>query len=160
MAYEQASSPVLRWVALFLVGCAVLGLTLGFRDQIRRNPPAWYTGAREKPIVGSGLIEAQEATPFDPNAQKPALQVVEEEEAKPKTEEPKPEDAAAAAADATGAAADAPAAAGAPTTTATTPRPKAPTVPAPKLGPQSDDPVGDLLESQKKAPETPPVVPY
>lgn len=156
MASQQASSPVLGWVALFLVGCAVLGLTLGFRDQIRRNPPAWYTGAREKPVIGGGLIEAREATPFDPNAQKPALQVAEEEEPKPKVEEPKPAetaeaDAAAPAATPIGET---------PSAAATTPRPKAPTIPAPKLAPQSDDPVGDLLESQKKAPETPPVVPY
>lgn len=159
MASKQASSPVIGWVALFLVGCAVLGLTLGFRDQIRRNPPAWYTGAQEKPVIGGGLIEAQEATPFDPNAQKPALQVAEDEP-KPKAEpeEPKPEDAAAAAADATGAAADDPIASGATTTTPS--RPKAPTVPAPKIAPSSDDPVGDLLESQNKAPEAPPVVPY
>ncbi len=152
MASEQASSPVIRWVALFLLGCAVLGLTLGFRDQIRRNPPAWYTGAREKPVIGGDLIQAKEATPFDPNAQKPALQVTEEEDPKPKAEEPKPAEAAAAETTTP--------AAGAETTAATAPRPKTSTTPAPKSEPQTDDPVGDLLESQKKAPETPPVVPY
>ncbi|ATQ44667.1 hypothetical protein [Caulobacter mirabilis] len=131
------------------MGCAVLGLTLGFRDQIRRNPPAWYTGAREKPVIGGDLIQAKEATPFDPNAQKPALQVVEEEDPKPKAEEPKPAETAAA---------ETTPAAGAEAVAA--PKPKTPATPAPKSEPQSDDPVGDLLESQKKPPETPPVVPY
>jgi len=144
MAVQRAASPALGWVALFLVACAVLGLTLGFKDQIRRNPPAWYTGGREKAVAGSGLIEAKEATAFDPEAPQPALQVEEETAPKPKAEDARTDDTS-----------DEPA-----TPPAETPRPKPATPPPPKIEPPAEDPVGDLLESQKNAPEAPPVVPY
>lgn len=155
MAFQRATPPALRWVALFLTGCAVLGLTLGFRDQIRRNPPAWYTGGTEKVVAGSGLVEAKEATAFDPEAPRPALQA-EAEAAKPKAEEEAKADEAL----------DTPLTPTLPTTgtataaAPTTPRPKPALPPPPKLDPPSEDPVGDLLEGQTKAPEPPPVVPY
>jgi|GEM_PF-2727286 len=149
MAFERATSPALRWVAIFLAGCAVLGLTLGFRDQIRRNPPAWYTGAQEKAVAGGGLIDAQEAVAFDPQSPKPTLQTDEAPKPKVETEESKADEAE-----------DQPA--------TTTPEEKAadPAAapkakpPAPKIEPPSEDPVGDLLEGQKKAPDAPPTVPY
>lgn len=150
MAVQRAAPPALRWVALFLLGCAGLGLTLGFRDQIRRNPPAWYTGGREKAATGAGLIEAKEAVPLDSVTTRPTLQVEDEEPApKPKAEEPKPAEPAD----------DTPAATP-PAGGTETPRPKPAPTPAPKAEPPSQDPVGDLLDAHKKAPETPPTVPY
>lgn len=149
MAFERATPPALRWVAIFLAACAVLGLTLGFRDQMRRNPPAWYTGAQEKAVAGGGLIDAQEAVAFDPQAPKPALQIDEAPKPAPQTEESKAAEAE-----------DQPATP-APEEKAPEP-PAAPKAkpPAPKIEPLSEDPVGDLLEGQKKAPEAPPTVPY
>lgn len=155
MAVQRAASPTLGWVAFFLVACAILGLTLGFRDQIRRNPPAWYTGGSEKVVAGQGLVEAKEATAFDPEAPRPALQ------AETGTEAPKPKETEDAKADE---ALDEPLApTPAPTETVaapTPPRPKPATPPPPKLTPPSEDPVGDLLEGQTRAPEAPPTVPY
>lgn len=150
MAFQRATPPALRWVALFLAGCAVLGLTLGFRDQMRRNPPAWYTGGKEAVVPGAGLVEARDAVAIDPlaPAPKPALQV--EEAPKPKAEESKADEAVAEPV------AQTPEEKAAAAATPPTSRPKPP---PPKIEPSSEDPVGDLLESQK-APTTPPNVPY
>lgn len=152
--------PALRWVALFLAACAVLGLFLGFRDQIRKNPPGWYTGAEQVaaplPATADG---ARDAVAFDPNAPR-------------STDAPAPT-AAGSAPKANTAAADrasevppppvlvpttepvqiAPAAPR-PKAATSSPAQKTPTRPAP-----SSDPVGDILEGQKQ-PETPVVVPY
>src|SRR3990167_3608495 len=69
MTEVMHTPPALRWVALFLAACAVLGLFLGFRDQIRKNPPGWYTGAEQVaaplPATADG---ARDAVAFDPNA--------------------------------------------------------------------------------------------
>ena len=50
-----------------MAACAVLGLFLGFRDQIRKNPPGWYTGAEQiaTPLT-TPADGAREAVAFDP----------------------------------------------------------------------------------------------
>lgn len=74
MVFERATPPALRWVVAFLAVCAALGVWLGFKDQIRRNPPAWYTGAPDPatPAAQPGEAAIREATAFDPNAPTPA----------------------------------------------------------------------------------------
>ena len=52
MEFERATPPALRWVVAFLAVCAAMGLWLGFKDQIRRNPPAWYSGAPDPTTPG------------------------------------------------------------------------------------------------------------
>lgn len=159
MTEVMHTPPALRWVALFLAACAVLGLFLGFRDQIRKNPPGWYTGAEQVatplPATADG---AREAVAFDPNAPQarsgpgPATTVAAPTPTPPKTS--------------TVDAADTPDAApppAIPTAAAATPRPKpaiSPPAPKPAARPAAQaDPVGDILEGQKQA-ETPPTVPY
>lgn len=155
-----STPPALRWVALFLAACAVLGLFLGFRDQIRKNPPGWYTGAQQ---VAAPLTTpadgAREAVPFDPNAPKTAAarapappsaktpaEVLEEPSDTATTDAAPPTETAA------------PKAVPPPVLTPT-PAPKLkPAAPAPKAAP-SGDPVGDILEGQKQS-ETPAAVPY
>jgi hypothetical protein len=155
-----STPPALRWVALFLAACAVLGLFLGFRDQIRKNPPGWYTGAEQ---VATPLISpadgAREAVPFDPNAPKA------EPASRPSAPAAKtPAEALEAPGDATPTDAapvtEAPAAkAVAPPVLTPTPAPKLkPAAPAQKAAP-TGDPVGDILEGQKQS-ETPAAVPY
>lgn len=162
MTEVMHTPPALRWVALFLAACAVLGLFLGFRDQIRKNPPGWYTGAEQVatplPATADG---AREAVAFDPNAPQgasvaatAATTTATAEKATRPTEDP--------------AAESPPPPVLVPTTqpvqiAPVTPRPKAtPPTPAQKTPPRpapSSDPVGDILEGQKQ-PETPVVVPY
>lgn len=161
MSDVTTTPPALRWVALFLAACAVLGLFLGFRDQIRKNPPGWYTGAEQVAVPLSSTPDgAREAVPFDPSAQRAASP----SDAPPQRAAEAP--ATTPAVDATDPAVDA-------TSTAETPAPKtvAPPVltptPAPKLRPAPaaprtpppSDPVGDILEGQKQT-ETPAQVPY
>lgn len=160
MTEVMHTPPALRWVALFLAACAVLGLFLGFRDQIRKNPPGWYTGAEQVatplPATADG---AREAVAFDPTAPRstdapaptapgsaPRADTATADQA---TDVPPPP----VLAPATEPVQIAPAA---PRPKAATPSPaqKTPTRPAP-----SSDPVGDILEGQKQS-ETPVVVPY
>lgn len=158
--------PALRWVALFLAACAVLGLFLGFRDQIRKNPPGWYTGAEQVasplPTTADG---AREAVAFDPNAPqaKGEVNAAPAPTAPARTEdaaEDEPDEAAPAETVTT------------PTVVPTTqtaqpaapaPKPKAAAPPPPSKAPARPapqaDPVGDILEGQKQ-PETPATVPY
>lgn len=164
MTDVATTPPALRWVALFLAACAVLGLFLGFRDQIRKNPPGWYTGAEQVavPFV-SAPDGSREAVPFDPSVPRPA---------QPSAPAPKKDAATAAATDDAAeptVADDAPATDSlAPKVTpppgaaqaqaqAPAPRPK-PAPVAPRPAPPSD-PVGDILEGQKQT-ETPAQVPY
>lgn len=157
MTEVMHTPPALRWVALFLAVCAVLGLFLGFRDQIRKNPPGWYTGAEQVatplPATTDG---AREAVAFDPDAPSStgaavAKVVAPDPAPAPKAETPAADQAAAQRP------ADVPPP---PVQTPTTPprpkaaAPKTPTRPAP-----SSDPVGDILEGQLQ-PETPATVPY
>lgn len=158
MTEVMHTPPALRWVALFLAACAVLGLFLGFRDQIRKNPPGWYTGAEQVatplPATADG---AREAVAFDPNAPQtrsepgPATTVA--------APTPPPKTSTVDAAD-TPDAAPPPVI---PTAAAATPRPKPaipPPAPKPAARPAAQaDPVGDILEGQKQ-PGTPPTVPY
>jgi hypothetical protein len=160
MASDRASPPALMWVALFLTLCAALGLWMGFKDQIRRNPPDWYTGASSGGSSGPAAADtAREATPYDPTARNDAPAVAAATPAKPAEKTGEDEDAADDTATTTAA----------PVTTATPAAPAAPgtvspATPRPKATPQparpSDDPVGDILDSQKPAPDQPPVVPY
>lgn len=156
--------PALRWVALFLAACAVLGLFLGFRDQIRKNPPGWYTGAEQ---VATPLPEtadgAREAVAFDPNAPQPTTT------AAPATPITAPAAKAGTSAEDRTAAQQAsevpPPPVLVPLTQAAsvTPKPKAaapsPVQKAPTRAAPPSDPVGDILEGQKQA-EAPAVVPY
>lgn len=168
MAFERATPPALRWVLAFLGICAALGLYMGFKDQIRRNPPAWYTGAPDPVIPGAPATDAdrvREATPFDPSVRTASQQA----ESAATTELKKPEagekSAQTASADqpASDAAGASPAAPGATPTMVAPPaaRPKAaaaqPARPAPPA-----DPVGDILEGQRPQPQptTPADVPY
>lgn len=162
MTEVMHTPPALRWVALFLAACAVLGLFLGFRDQIRKNPPGWYTGAEQVatplPATADG---AREAVAFDPDAPRPTGAKV------PASITPAP--APKAGTPATDQTADVtPPPVLVPTTqpvqvAPATPRPKAATPPPAQKTPTrpapSSDPVGDILEGQKQ-PETPVVVPY
>lgn len=162
MTDVASTPPALRWVAIFLAACGVLGLFLGFRDQIRKNPPGWYTGVEQAAVpLAAPADGAREAVAFDP-AERSATAARSSAPA-PKATETKP-------------AADGPDAVETPTATdpatakplvptpaplavppAATPRPKA-AAPAPRTAP-SADPVGDILEGQKQ-PETPATVPY
>lgn len=148
--------PALRWVALFLAACAVLGLFLGFHDQIRKNPPGWYTGAEQiatpLPPTADG---AREAVAFDPAAGKPASDG--DTSATPatvsltKVEAPVTKPAGstdAAATSATRSAATSP---------VTRPRPSASPMPKSQA---PTDPVGDILEGQKQTEPPSPAVPY
>lgn len=155
MAFDRAAPPALRWVAAFLALCAALGLWLGFKDQMRRNPPAWYTGGSEPTAApGSSGAEARDAVAFDPNAPARPLGLqpagdTPAEKAEAKAEE-KTDDAAAD---------DAALAETRPLEVPAPPKPKTTPTPTPKPAP-SEDPVGDILDSQQKPAETPPTVPY
>lgn len=142
--------PALRWVALFLAACAVLGLFLGFRDQIRKNPPGWYTGAEQiaTPLT-TPADGAREAVAFDPATTRPPAAAAQPVTAPaPRTETPKDDETDAEAAAETAATKAGP---------ATKPRPANPPL---KIPPPAD-PVGDILEGQKDADSAaPPTVPY
>jgi hypothetical protein len=165
MTDVTTTPPALRWVALFLAACGVLGLFLGFRDQIRKNPPGWYTGAEQAAMpLTTPADGAREAVAFDPSS-RPLVTPTPSGPAV-KTTETKPAEDTADAADAAEAPTGTEATAAKPVATppapvtgppAATPRPKAPT-PAPRAAPPAD-PVGDILEGQKQA-ETPATVPY
>lgn len=157
MTAVTATPPALRWVALFLAACAVLGLFLGFRDQIRKNPPGWYTGAeRIAAPLPSTPDGARDAVPFDPDAPQPTVTMTTEPAARtPATRADDARDTdtqgeSGKAAPKIAAPVQTPAPAAAPKA-----RPAPP--PTPKPAP-SADPVGDILESQK--PPEPAVVPY
>lgn len=155
MAFDRAAPPALRWVAAFLALCAALGLWLGFKDQMRRNPPAWYTGAAE-PMAGPGSpgSEAREAVAFDPNAPARPLGVQPASDAPAEKTEAKAEEKTDdAAADGAVVAETKPLDVPAP------PKPKAAPTPTPKSTP-SEDPVGDILDKQQPPADTPPTVPY
>lgn len=155
MAFDRAAPPALRWVAAFLALCAALGLWLGFKDQMRRNPPAWYTGASEPTAAaGSPGAEARDAVAFDPNAPARPLGVQPAAAGPEEKTEAKAEDKADEA-DAD----DTVVAETKPLDVPPPPKPKAAPTPTPKPAP-SDDPVGDILDSQKPPADTPPVVPY
>lgn len=138
---QTATPPALRWVAIFLAACAVLGLWLGFRDQIRRNPPDWYAGRApvDAPAMATGGRDIPEASPLAPDA-------VVQPAAAPRPAAPKPAETT-----------DTDEPADTATTAAEPPRPRAATAPA--KAPATTDPVGDILESQK-TPEPPATVPY
>jgi len=162
MTDVTSTPPALRWVAIFLAACGVLGLFLGFRDQIRKNPPGWYTGAEQVAVpLATPVDGAREAVAFDPSDRSTASgpssgPAPKSTEAKPAAEEPDAADAPTTAEPATAkplVPTPAPLAVPPPAT----PRPKAAT-PAPKAAP-SADPVGDILEGQKQS-ESPATVPY
>ena len=149
MTDVASTPPALRWVAIFLAVCAVLGLFLGFRDQIRKNPPGWYTGAEQ---IATPLATppdgAREAVPFDPNAPTAATAPRPSAPAGKTPAEALEEPAAATPADAA-AAPDTPAAkpiAPPVVTPGPAPKPKSAAT-APKAAP-SGDPVGDILEGE------------
>lgn len=166
MVFERATPPALRWVVAFLAVCAALGLWLGFKDQIRRNPPAWYTGAPDPVVPGvqPGDAVIRDATAFDPNAptrgKAPAATATPQAKIPEKADDADDEDAepetpliappVLTPPSTTPAAPAAPAAQPAPQR----PRPAPP--PASRPAP-SDDPVGDLLEppSSQGAPPVP-----
>lgn len=152
--------PTLRWVALFLAACAVLGLFLGFRDQIRKNPPGWYTGAERVaaplPAASDGIPDA---APFDPGAPQSATATMTTAPAT-KTEPAKtekPDDDPADKAGQPAATIPAPTTKSTEAPPAAKPKPAVPP-PTPKSQP-SADPVGDILEGQKSEP-APAAVPY
>jgi hypothetical protein len=152
MTAVTATPPALRWVALFLVACAVLGLFLGFRDQIRRNPPDWFTGAGGISAPPTATPDgARDAVPFDADAAPTAQVTLNPEEPAPKT-------SAARSNEPAGDAAAAVTQTEAPAALAPAPKLKAAPPPAPKIEPPAD-PVGDILEAQKP-PEAPAAVPY
>lgn len=156
MATVVSTPPALRWVALFLAGCAVLGLYLGFRDQIRRNPPGWYTGVEQVAVpVGTATDGIREAAPFDPDAAAPATR---DEPAAPKPES-KAEAAEAAPAVPPPTLDDAPVAmpppVAPPARTVETPSRPRPAPQPPAKAPASDDPVGDILEGRTAEPQVP-----
>lgn len=162
MVFERATPPALRWVVAFLAVCAVLGLWLGFKDQIRRNPPAWYTGAPDPVTPGAqpGDAVIREATAFDPNAPTRAAAPASTVQAQPKTLA-KTDDAA----DADTAPETPPIAppvltppAATPSAQPAAPRPRPAPPPAARPAP-SEDPVGDLLDPPAPSQGTPPV-PY
>jgi hypothetical protein len=165
METERAAPPALRWVVAFLAICGALGLWLGFKDQIRRNPPAWYTGAPDPvmPGAGSGDAVIRDATAFDPNADArpdPATTAARPQPEATETDEPGETTGAEAAetpAPATpGASTPTTSPAATPAAQPAPPRPR-PT-PAPRPAP-SDDPVGDLLEAPGPS-QGQPQVPY
>lgn len=160
MTDVASTPPALRWVALFLAACAVLGLFLGFRDQIRKNPPGWYTGAEQiaTPLPAT-TQDAREAVAFDPSAAPatpaaaPTQKATETRAVTPVEADAKTETAAAEPAAPKIAPPVLP-----PTPTPTTALKARTPPPAPKAAP-SPDPVGDILEGQKQA-QTPDAVPY
>ncbi|MCF8504665.1 MAG: hypothetical protein K9G59_07105 [Caulobacter sp.] len=160
MTDVTSTPPALRWVALFLAACGVLGLFLGFRDQIRKNPPGWYTGVEQVAVPLTAPVDgAREAVAFDPSDR--SATPAPSSGPAPKATETRPAAEETDAADTPTAAESTiakpivppPAPLAVPPAT---PRPKA--TPAPKTAP-SADPVGDILEGQKQ-PETPATVPY
>lgn len=160
MTDVTSTPPALRWVAIFLAACGVLGLFLGFRDQIRKNPPGWYTGVEQVAVPLAAPVDgAREAVAFDPSDR--SATPAPSSGPAPKATETRPAAEETDAADAPTAAEPTiakpivppPAPLAVPPAT---PRPKA--TPAPKTAP-SADPVGDILEGQKQ-PETPATVPY
>lgn len=161
MVFERAAPPALRWVVAFLAVCAVLGLWLGFKDQIRRNPPAWYTGAPDPVTPGAqpGDAVIRDATAFDPNA--PTQATPPASTARPQPKAAEAADDAGDEDDAPGTPVIAPPTAAPPTTTPTaqpaTPRPRPAPPPPPRPAP-SEDPVGDLLDPP--TPQGTPSVPY
>lgn len=160
MTDVTSTPPALRWVALFLAACAVLGLFLGFRDQIRKNPPGWYTGAEQIATpLATTTDGAREAVAFDPSAARPATGAT----ATAATPVQKAvETPAATPVDSETPADEPPAPKIAPpvlTPPATpTPAPRARTTPPATKAAPSADPVGDILEGQKQA-ETPAAAP-
>lgn len=171
MVFERATPPALRWVLVFLGVCAALGIWLGFKDQIRRNPPAWYTGAPEPTYAGQAPVGAdgvREATAFDPSARTASQQAESAATTEPKKAEADDEDDAAETATAptetpaTTTATPATAAPGAtpPTTASPTPARPRPATPPSRPAP-STDPVGDILDGQRPpAQPAPSDVPY
>lgn len=165
MVFERATPPALRWVVAFLAVCAVLGLWLGFKDQIRRNPPAWYTGAPDPVTPGAlpGDPAVREATAFDPNA--PTRATAAAPASQPQAKPPEKADDAADADTDGDTPRIAPPSLTPPTATPTAPtaqpapaRPRPTPPPAARPAP-SDDPVGDLLEPPGPSQGQPPV-PY
>ncbi|MDP1737318.1 MAG: hypothetical protein Q8L23_07745 [Caulobacter sp.] len=156
MTVVTATPPALRWVALFLAACAALGLFLGFRDQIRKNPPGWYTGAERTAAPPPSTPDgARDAVPLDPDAPQPTVTMTTEPATRTPAAKADDEDLEAPV----GSRTPAPKAAPPVLTPAPSPAPKArpASPPAPKPAP-SADPVGDILESQK--PPEPAAVPY
>ena len=164
MVFERATPPALRWVVAFLAVCAVLGLWLGFKDQIRRNPPAWYTGAPDPVTPGAqpGDAVIREATAFDPNAPTQDAAPASTAQAQPKTpaktDDATDEDAAPDASLTAPSAATPPAPTPAPTAQPAAPRPRPAPPPAARPAP-SEDPVGDLLDPPAPS-QGAPTVPY
>lgn len=164
MVFERATPPALRWVVAFLAICAVLGLWLGFKDQIRRNPPAWYTGAPDPVTPGAqpGDAVIREATAFDPNAPTrdaaPASTAQAQPKTPAKTDDATDEDAAPGASLTAPSAGTPPAPTPVPTAQPAAPRPRPAPPPAARPAP-SEDPVGDLLDPPSPSQGTPPV-PY
>lgn len=158
MTDVTSTPPALRWVALFLAACAVLGLFLGFRDQIRKNPPGWYTGAEQIATPLTPTTDgAREAVAFDPSAARPAPAATAAASA------PKAADTRAATpVDSETPADEPPAPKIAPPvltpSPAPTPTPKARATPPTTKAAPSADPVGDILEGQKQT-ETPAAAP-
>lgn len=162
MTDVTSTPPALRWVALFLAACAVLGLFLGFRDQIRKNPPGWYTGAEQvaTPLPATGQ-DAREAVAFDPSAPPPAPATPAPKAASTKATAPVETGAAGTAPDTATAEPPAPKIAPPVVTPAPTPTPKVRATPPALKAPPSADPVGDILEGQKQAePPAAAPVPY
>lgn len=164
MVFERATPPALRWVVAFLAVCAVLGLWLGFKDQIRRNPPAWYTGAPDPVTPGAqpGDPVIREATAFDPNAPTRTAAPASTAQAQPKTsakaEDAEDADAAPETPPIAPPVLSPPAATPTPSAQPAAPRPRPAPPPAARPAP-SEDPVGDLLDPPAPSQGTPPV-PY
>lgn len=162
MVFERATPPALRWVVAFLAVCAVLGLWLGFKDQIRRNPPAWYTGAPDPVTPGAqpGDAVIRDATAFDPNAPTRAPASASTPQAQPKAptkaEDAEDADAAPETPPIAPPVLSPPATTPAPSAQPAAPRPRPAPPPAARPAP-SEDPVGDLLDPPAQG--TPPV-PY
>ncbi len=115
----------MRWVVLFLMGCALLGFFMGLKGALPRGEPGSIdSGPPAAPTDGVVI----EAAPLEEAIVTPPA---EDEE---KAEAPKPEEKA-----------EEPKA----------PEPKvlAPPPPAPKEEPPPADPVGDLLEAPAPPPD-------
>lgn len=162
MTRVTTTPPALRWVAIFLAACAVLGLFLGFRDQIRKNPPGWYTGAEQVAVpLPSTPDTARDAVAFDPSAKTPAAPVAVSGAPEARTSPQTPAETAAPA-DANADPVPVPPPPPAKVIAPPVMTPAAPAKPRPTPRPApSSDPVGDILEGQKQA-ETPApaAVPY
>lgn len=162
MVFERATPPALRWVVAFLAICGALGLWLGFKDQIRRNPPAWYTGAPDPvtPAARPGDAAVRDATAFDPNAPTqtpPPASTARPEPKAAETRETEDEDGDDAPPAPLIAPPTLPPTTTAPVLQPAQPRPR-PAPPPPVARPTpSEDPVGDLLDPPSQ--NTPPV-PY